>query len=239
MGIEMKRLIIAVLLVSTVYSEFAAAEDISGNVALATDYRFRGISQTGRNPAIQGGFDYSHESGLYVGTWASNVSFTEGGTEIDVYGGWAKDLSDSVSIDLGVLYYGYPSENKDAGYWEIYGSVGFFGATVGLNYSPEYTYETGKYFYLYGDYSLPLGDSGVSLDAHIALNQFDSDQDLANFGIGSGSDNYVDYSIGATAPFVGLDWTLAWVGTDIKESECFGGSKDCKGNVVLSVSKSL
>lgn len=234
----MKKLIIAALLFGTAYSGYAAADDISGNVALTTDYKFRGISQTGRNPAIQGGFDWSHESGVYLGTWASNVSFTEGGTEIDAYGGWGTDLNENVSIDLGVLYYGYPSENKDAGYWEFYGSVGFFGATVGLNYSPEYTYDTGKYFYLYGDYSLPVNDM-LTLDAHIALNQFNSDQDLVNFGIDNGGDNYVDYSVSATVPYFGVDWTLAWVGTDIKKSECFGYSKDCQGEVVLTVSKSL
>ncbi|HEY5647175.1 MAG TPA: TorF family putative porin, partial [Pseudomonadales bacterium] len=149
----MKRLIMAALISGSAYSGYVAADEISANVGLSTEYRFRGISQTDRDPAISGGFDYGHESGFYVGTWASNVSFTDGGTEIDVYAGWAGDISEEVSIDVGVLYYGYPEDN-DADYVEVYGSVGFFGATVGLHYSPEYTYDTGDYFYLYGDYSL-------------------------------------------------------------------------------------
>lgn len=237
MGIEMKRLILAALLLGTGYSGYAAADDISANVALATEYRFRGISQTDRDPAIQGGFDYAHGSGLYVGTWASNVSFTDGGTEIDVYAGWSGDLAENFNLDVGVLYYGYP-EDADADYVEVYGKLGFFGATVGLHYSPEYTYDTSDYFYLFGDYSLPLGESGLSIDAHVGWNLFDSEDELLSFGVDNG-DNYIDYSIGLTFPVAGVDLSVAYVGTDISESDCFGGSKDCKGNVVATISKSL
>jgi uncharacterized protein (TIGR02001 family) len=240
MGIEMKNLIIAALLLGATFTggaAFADEHEISGNVALTTDYRFRGISQTGRDPAIQGGLDYGHGSGLYIGTWASNVSFTEGGTEIDAYAGWGTDLNENLSLDLGVLYYAYPSDN-DADYWEFYGSLGFFGATVGLNYSPEYTYDTGTYFYLYGGYSLPLGEA-FSLDLNVGLNQFKGDN-LDDFlgTIGAGK-NYIDYSIGVTASVVGVDLTLAYVGTDIDKSDCFGGTKDCQGNAVFTISKSL
>ena len=236
----MKNLMIAALLLSATFVTGAAVAEedgISGNVALATDYRFRGISQTGRDPAIQGGFDYAHESGLYVGTWASNVSFTEGGTEIDGYAGWATDLSETVSLDLGVLYYAYPSDN-DADYVELYASLGFFGATLGLNYSPEYTYDTGTYFYLYGAYSLPLGES-FSLDLHLALNQFEDDNLDSFLGAVGAGKSYIDYSIGVTTSVVGVDLTLAYVGTDIDKSDCFGGTKDCQGNAVFTISKSL
>jgi uncharacterized protein (TIGR02001 family) len=258
MGIEMKKLIIAVLLLGTAYSGFAAAEnEISANATLASDYRFRGISQTNRDPAIQGGFDFAHESGAYLGTWASNVSFTDGGTEIDVYGGWAGDLSEAVSLDVGFLYYGYPSDkftssDAKADYVEIYGSVGFAGATVGLNYSPKYTYDTGDFWYLYGEYSLPVGET-FSVDLHVGLNQFKGDN-LASFlgvdtGVSSPGKSYVDYSVSGTASVAGVDLTLAWIGTDINKHDCFpsydeetgdpSGTKDCRGNVVFSVSKSF
>ncbi len=236
----MKNLIIAALMLgatSTTGVVLAEEHEISGNVALATDYRFRGISQTGRDPAIQGGFDYGHESGLYIGTWASNVSFTEGGTEIDLYAGWGTDLSENVALDLGVLYYGYPSD-EDADYVEIYGSLGFYGVTLGLNYSPEYTYDTGSYFYLYGAYSLPLGEN-FSLDLNLGLNQFEDDNLESFLGAADVGKNYLDYSIGVSTSVVGVDLTLAYVGTDIDKSDCFGGTKDCQGNAVFTISKSL
>ena len=239
----MKKLIIAALMLGasmTTGAAFADNNEISANVALATDYRFRGISQTNRDPAIQGGFDYAHESGVYIGTWASNVSFTEGGTEIDFYAGWGTDLSDDTSIDLGYLYYSYPSSNFGPGdradYWELYGSFGFYGATIGLNYSPEYTFGTGEFWYIYGQYSFPLGEV-ASLDLHLAYNSI---EELDSFLGGEDTgDGYIDYSIGITAGFAGLDWTLAYIGTDIDKSDCFGGDKACEGNAVVSVSKSF
>ena len=244
----MKNLIIAALLLGATFTTGAAVADdheISGNVALTTDYRFRGISQTSRDPAIQGGFDYGHESGLYIGTWASNVSFTEGGTEIDVYAGWGTDLNENLALDLGVLYYGYPSDS-DADYVEIYGSLGFYGATVGLHYSPEYTFDTGTYFYLYGAYSLPLGET-FSLDLHLGYNQFEDDNLDAFLGAFGAGKSYLDYSIGVTAGVAGVDLTLAYVGTDIDKDDCFpatfppdgSGTKDCQGNAVFTISRSL
>ncbi len=236
----MKNLIIAAILLGATFTTGAAVADeheISGNVALTTDYRFRGISQTNRDPAIQGGLDYAHESGLYIGTWASNVSFTEGGTEIDAYAGWGTDLNESLALDLGVLYYAYPSDS-DADYVELYASLGFFGATVGLNYSPEYTYDTGTYFYLYGAYSLPMGDV-FTLDLNLGLNQFEKDNLDSFLGADGAGKSYIDYSIGVSAAVAGVDLTLAYVGTDIDKSDCFGGAKDCQGNAVFTISKSL
>lgn len=249
MGIEMKKLIIAALLLGSSVSGYVSADEheISANVAITSDYRFRGISQTNRDPAIQGGFDYGHSSGFYIGTWASNVSFTEGGTEFDVYAGWGTDLNENLALDLGVLYYAYPSD-PDADYVEIYGSLGFFGATVGLNYSPEYTYDTDEYFYLYGQYSLPLGEN-FSLDAHLGYNQFKNSSAFTGFiGALDAGKNYIDYSISGTASFAGVDLTLAFIGTDIDKDDCFPanpidpdgtGTKVCKGNVVATISKSF
>ncbi|MBE0616861.1 MAG: hypothetical protein IH608_02885, partial [Proteobacteria bacterium] len=83
-----------------------AESNFSGNVAMTSDYVFRGISQTDSNPAIQGGFDYASPVGLYVGTWASNVAFG-GNIEMDWYGGFSNEVA-GFSYDLGVIYYAYP-----------------------------------------------------------------------------------------------------------------------------------
>lgn len=84
----------------------------TANTMLATDYRFRGVSQTFKQPAIQGGFDYSHSSGIYLGTWASNVSsnyYTNGSLEWDFYGGYKFEPAKDWTIDLGAIYYYYPA----------------------------------------------------------------------------------------------------------------------------------
>lgn len=87
--------------------------EISGNFGLTSDYKFRGVSQTDGKPAAQGGFDLSHASGLYIGTWTSNVSYWANaggnGQEIDIYGGYSTDLPFGLGIDVGALKYYYPS----------------------------------------------------------------------------------------------------------------------------------
>ena len=87
-----------------------ASAQVTGNMSIVSDYRFRGISQTFLQPAIQGGIDYSHASGFYLGNWNSNVSgisFPDGSLEMDFYGGY-KGSFDAFSYDAGALYYYYP-----------------------------------------------------------------------------------------------------------------------------------
>ena len=90
----------------------------AGNLGLVTDYRFRGISQTFKEPAIQGGVDFSHTaSGIYLGNWNSNVNsgagYPGGSIEMDFYGGW-KHSWDDWGLDLGGIYYYYPGTNATA-----------------------------------------------------------------------------------------------------------------------------
>jgi uncharacterized protein (TIGR02001 family) len=88
-----------------------AGGTITGNVTLASDYRFRGVSQTYLGPAFQGGFDYAAPGGIYFGNWNSNVSsnvYTGGaGLEMDFYGGWKHSYGE-VTLDVGGIYYYFP-----------------------------------------------------------------------------------------------------------------------------------
>ena len=101
---------------------------LAGNMTIASDYRFRGITQTYLGPAIQGGVDYSHSSGFYLGNWNSNVSnlvFTGGSAiEMDFYGGWKKSFGD-IGIDLGALYYYYPNAEFNANTGSTMGAAKF------------------------------------------------------------------------------------------------------------------
>lgn len=94
-----------------------APSPVTGNMALVSEYRFRGIDQTAGKPAIQGGFDYSHASGVYLGNWNSNVSQGAGypgaSLEMDFYGGWKKAFGD-FGVDVGAIYYYYPGSDSSS-----------------------------------------------------------------------------------------------------------------------------
>lgn len=217
-----------------------AEVEVSGNVAISTDYRFRGISQTDRSPAISGGFDAAWDNGFYVGTWASNVTFSGAAIEMDYYAGFGGQMNENLSYDVGVLWYNYPEDDSDPDldYFEVYGSLAFGDATVGLAYSPDYFAETDTFFYVYGEYSFSLAEN-ISLDLHVGYNDI---KDGEAFGIGeppSFEDNYIDYSVGVSTSAAGLDLSAAFIGTDLDDDECFGGTKLCEDTVVLTVSKSL
>ena len=229
----------AVVAAGLAISAATALAEVSGNVALTTDYTFRGISQSSELPAIQGGFDYTHDSGFYAGVWGSNVEFetTEVNMELDVYAGYGFEASEDVTFDVGLLHYQYPGDsNSNFDYTEIYGSVSFFDATVGVNYSPEYFGDTDAYYYFYGDYSLALAEN-FSVDAHAGYNLFDGEDSFSSFiGAESGDDAYVDYSIGVSTEMDAIGLSLAYVGTNIDDDDCKAW---CEGRVVFSVSKSL
>ena len=113
------------------------------NVGVVSDYRFRGLTQSRFDPALQGGIDFAHKSGFYLGAWASSIKWIKdaGGNadaEIDLYGGYKGSVSD-MGYDLGVLTYQYPSNRltPSANTTELYGAltVGRDSAVVGLKYS--------------------------------------------------------------------------------------------------------
>ena len=174
-----------------------------------------------------------------------------GTIETDYYGGFTSAISDSVSYDIGVLYYGYPEDDAspDLDYVEVYGSVSVQDLTVGAAFSPDYFASTGDFWYLYGDYSLSLVEN-ISLDLHLGWNIFDGDAGGLAFGIGDIGDpetgdigdpesSYIDYSVGLGTSGMGLDFGIALVGTNLSKSECFSGFAGCDTTVVVSVSKSL
>ena len=118
------------------------------NMGLFSEYIFRGYTQTHNDPALQGGVDYEHSSGLYLGAWLSNVSWTtdggassqmeSGGTlEIDIYGGYAGEFGDTgIGYDVGFLQYLYPGEmRRQAGYGhantlELYAGLSYAGLSA-------------------------------------------------------------------------------------------------------------
>ena len=152
----------------------------SANVGIFSEYSFRGIDQSGEEAAIQGGFDWAHNSGFYLGTWGSNVDFNddESVSEFDFYGGFSKELSNGVSIDLSLIGYTYPGAYDSSNYDFMEYAIGL-GKSMGpvalsfaINYSDEFFGESGDATYVQGglDYELP---QGVTLSAHVGHQSID------------------------------------------------------------------
>ena len=193
---------------------------VSANVALTTDYRFRGVSLSGGDPALQGGFDVAHDSGFYIGTWASSIKGgpAYGDLEVDLYGGYSAQLSDAVSFDVGILYYLYPTEDLglDTDYWEPYASVGFnlgpAETTVGVAYAWKQDSLGGEdNLYLYGDVGFGIPNTPITLTGHLGY----TDGVLAPpLLAGDLDDTGLDWSLGATASAGMFEVGVAYVGVE-------------------------
>ena len=230
-----KKTLIATALLA---SSSAALAEISANVTLASDYVFRGVSQTDNQMAIQGGFDWGHGSGFYVGTWASNVDsqFFGGATdpqiELDLYAGFANEFSNGLGYDLGYLRYQYPG-GGDFNTNELYGVLSYMGFSGSVNYSNELNFvgseESGWYWKAAYDHSFPYE---IGFSAHIGYSTggaFDDDDVLGG--------SYTDWSIAGSIPVYGVDLGLAYTDNNISESNC--GSNVCDWKVVATISKSF
>jgi len=171
---------------------------VTGNVGLFSQYIFRGLTQTDRKPALQGGFDYAHKSGFYAGTWASNISwlsdsrqYTGGGSvEMDFYGGYKDSLGGDVTFDVGTLYYYYPGTvnkaanalNIKADTWEVYGALGWKMLSAKYSYSIQSetfgVRDSSGTTYLDLTATVPLGEyskelEGLSFIAHWGYQKFE------------------------------------------------------------------
>jgi uncharacterized protein (TIGR02001 family) len=154
---------------------------LSFNVGAVTDYRYRGISQTAKKPALQGGIDFAHKSGFYVGTWASTIQWikdtppaTKGSLEVDVYGGY-KFAAGDFGFDVGGLQYWYPRNDYDlvtgekADTFELYGAVTYKMLTVKYSHAVTDLFGTANSDgsgYLDLSAAFDLG-SGFSLTPHV------------------------------------------------------------------------
>lgn len=207
------------------------APAVEGNVALVSDYRFRGASLSDETLALQGGLDASWESGFYIGTWGSSIEPVGGSElELDLYGGFAGALSEGFGYDVGVLVYTYPGQ-EDAEYAEIYGSLsamtGRVESSVGIAYAPEQDNIGGDdNFYAYYAGSLPLTGNGLAVSFGVGY-------ETGAFGdLDGDGDDKIDWTIGLALSHLGLEWGLAYVDT----SEDTDGSD---ATVVLSLGRSF
>ena len=190
----------------------APAYTISYNVGLYSQYIFRGLTQTDEKPAIQGGVDFTHSSGFYLGAWGSNISWLEDGgyydnssLELDIYGGYANSIGD-LGYNVGVLQYIYPGNDISDTYvnaetTEVYGALSYKwlqakvsvvvsdGAFANKNSDGTYYAELNA--------NIPLADSGVTANLHVGRQEYNGSLD----GVSNDVYSYTDWKVGATKSF--------------------------------------
>jgi uncharacterized protein (TIGR02001 family) len=222
----------------------ASAEDqpehaISYNATLTSEYRYRGLSQTRMEPALQGGADYVHNpSGFYVGTWLSTIKWIDdlGGDvnlEWDIYGGKRGELGGGVSYDVGGLYYWYPSNglSPNANTFELYGQLGYGPVYV------KYSHATTNLFGTPDSKQSGYIDVGANVPVAegLVLNLHAGRQRVAN----NSSLSYNDYKIGLTKDFGFASVALAVIKADTEAYLSPFGRNLGKSRAVLSVSKTF
>lgn len=226
---------------------------LSYNIGAVTEYRYRGISQSRKRPALQGGIDFAHKSGFYLGSWGSTITWikdstdnpntTKGPVEIDVYGGYKGSITESLSFDVGGLQYWYAGNNMGdtAGFanpntFELYGALTFGPVTAKYSQSTTNLFGTvnsknSSYFDLSATFD--LGD-GWSIVPHIG------NQIIKN------ATSYTDYSLTVNKDIDGLVLSAALVGTNWKSKQGFAytlpgsGTRDLAGStLVLGIKKNF
>lgn len=231
----MKSTKLLVALLGTLSTLPALADDASphtltSNVSLVSDYLYRGISQSGQKPAIQGGFDYAHSSGFYAGMWGSSISWlsdggvaANAGLELDTYLGFRSTFASDFSYDVGYLRYNYPGTYAPgatkADTDEVYALVGYKWVSV------KYSYSLGDTFgmsdakgtdYIEANASYGIPDTGVTLGAHVGKQTYKG-ATADGWEAGGASATYTDYKVSVSKDFSGFVLGLAYSDTDAED----------------------
>jgi uncharacterized protein (TIGR02001 family) len=262
-----KKLLNTLVLAALAVPTLAMAEDapasphtVTGNVGMVSNYVFRGITQTSHNPAVQGGFDYAHASGLYAGVWGSNVSWiadsgavTPGGSvgmELDTYAGFKSTFAEDFSYDVGFVRYNYLGKYTPVAPWvkadtdEVYGSIGYKWI------SAKYSYGLGKFLtipdaqgtnYIELNANYPVSDTGITLGAHVGKQTYKGSSAAYLATTATGSPTYTDYKVSISKDFSGYVLGLAYSKTNASNFynwPTFGGNWG-KGVAILSLTHAM
>ncbi|WP_242121020.1 TorF family putative porin [Sphingomonas lacusdianchii] len=218
---------------------------VSGSASIASDYRFRGVSQSDREMAVQGGITVAHDSGVYIGTWASNLAgwgtFGGANMELDLIGGFRTKVAGNGTLDLGLTWYLYPGGADKTDFAEPYakltGTAGPATLTVGVAYAPKQQaigkwYATGAdaaagvytdpgakddNLYLWGDGAFGIAGTPVTARAHLG-HSWGQDGLGPNATAVSPTGSYWDWSLGADATWRNLTVNVSYVDTDISDA---------------------
>lgn len=174
----MKKKLIPLACAAAMTAMPAAQAEISANIGVTSNYLWRGVTQSNNGAAVSGGIDYSHESGFYLGTWASSIDWGTPGTELDFYGGFAGEAN-GLGYDVGLIYYMYPETEYDGSdFVELYASLSYGAVTGGFAYTidgdaPDTSpwSEGDMYYYISAGYDLA---EDWSIGATVGYYDFDT-----------------------------------------------------------------
>ncbi|MBK6925697.1 MAG: hypothetical protein IPH14_10600 [Thermomonas sp.] len=225
----------------------------TGNVSLTSDYVFRGVSQSNSDPALQGGVEFSAESGAYIGAWGSSISWLaalsttaaplSSSLELDVYGGYRGTFSDAVSYDVGALYYWYPGDFpagfNSADTLEVYAGI-TVAASEKISLGAKYSVSTTDLF----GYVDSGGSGYLDLTANLAVAEGWTIGAHAGRQWIAGNDafEYTDWKLGVTRAFDnGFSVGLAYTGTDADDALYTNpfGNKVADDTVALAITKAF
>lgn len=224
----------------------AAPITVSGSASITSDYRFRGVSQSDQEIAVQGGITVTHASGVYIGAWGSNLAgwgtFGGANLELDLIAGYKAKLADNATLDVGAVWYMYPGGADKTDFVEPYakltGTTGPATLTAGIAYAPKQEALGRWYFtgadaaagvyndpgarddnlYLWGDGALAITGTPLTAKAHIGYSD-------GNPGLGPNATSvaptgrYWDWSLGLDATYKNLTLGVAWIDTDISDRD--------------------
>jgi uncharacterized protein (TIGR02001 family) len=229
----MKKTLLALMLAAGITS---AQAEITGNLSLNSDYRFRGISQTMENPAFQGGLDFNHKSGLYIGNWNSNVSSEQytgtSGLESDVYAGFSKEIG-RVTVDIGAIRYTYAGANT-FNTTEAYVGAGLGPISLKVSQSiTDYFATANSKGTRYYDLNVVVPVGKVTLSAHAGYT------DVAN----QSANDYKDYNVGVSTDVagvtIGAKYFINNLTSSFETANTVNGKKLYDNGFVVSVSKTF
>lgn len=235
----------------------AEASPVTANIGFTTDYVFRGITQNVGKPAIQGGIDYAHSSGLYAGVWGSNIGWITGSgatgnasLELDTYIGFKNSFSGDFSYDVGLIRYNYlGAYTPSAGGYvkadtdEVYASLGYKWI------SAKYSYALGKFLtvpsasgtnYLEVNANYPVADTGITVGAHYGKQTYKGAFASALAAAGTTA-TYSDYKLSVSKDFSGYVVGLAYSKSNAANNGyyTFAGKNWGKAATALSVTHSF
>lgn len=212
---------------------------MSFNAAVVSDYRYRGLSQSRLDPALQGGADYVHNpTGWYVGTWLSTIKWTkdlggDGNVEWDVYGGKRGNLSEAITYDVGGLYYFYPNNSltPNANTFELYGQLGYGPAYIKYSHALTNLFGTAnskRSGYLDVGANVDVGN-GFVLNLHVGRQEVRHNDAVS----------YTDYKVGITKDLGIASVGLAYVKANTRGYLSPSGENLGKSAALLTVSKTF